>query len=240
MHLRVVSLSVALVLLAGSSVACGGAVTSSLLGDQDAGSRDGATDAPIHDGAAPDAPADGSSQDAPSADATPPWSPDCPASAPAVDSACTQEGLQCEYGDAWWSVSCDVVVECDGGQWSEAQVDYEPCSPQPGPNSSQCPATYGDVPQGECPSDGLVCAYAQGECTCQVPLGPIEIDGGTPDWGCLPGDGCPFPRPRLGTSCPTEGISCTYEACEYGETCMGGVWQSEEEGCAEAMSGGQQ
>jgi hypothetical protein len=233
------SLSALGALLVVASSACGGAVFSSgSPGDGDSGPHDAATvDSPASDGGQTDAPADGNAPDGPGPDATPPWSPDCPASAPVAGSACTQENLQCEYGDAWWSVSCDVVMECDNGQWGTTKPSYEPCTPEPGPNPAQCPATYADVPEGPCKQAGLTCQYPDGQCSCQVPVGPIEIDGGTADWTCLPGDGCPPQRPRLGTACTMEGASCTYVACSYGEACMGGVWQGEEEGCAGAAGG---
>jgi hypothetical protein len=69
-----------------------------------------------------------------------------------------------------------------------------------------------------------------------VPIGgPVQIDGGTPDWGCVPEQGCPFPRPLLGVACNSPGQTCTYEACSYGETCQNGAWQADEEGCAGAQ-----
>lgn len=202
-------------------------------GEQDSGSRDAAVlDAPPDDGgsadgsggldvAVSDAPGDASS-----------WSPDCPVDAPTAGESCSQAGLQCEYGDAWWSISCDVVMECQGGQWAKSMPSFGPCAPQPGPNSSACPKTFTDVPKGSCSPSGLTCEYAQGQCSCAMSLvGPVLIDGGTAFWSCLPGMGCPFPRPRVGVACSSEGLSCSYEACSYDETCQSGVWQAQGVAC---------
>jgi hypothetical protein len=156
-----------------------------------------------------------------------------------VGATCAHENVQCEYGDAWWSVACDSVVQCQNGQWATYQPSFEPCSAKPGPNSASCPADYAAVPQGSmCATTGVSCVYDQGECACQVPLeGPIEIDGGTGYWGCVPEQGCPFPRPPLGSACSSEGTNCTYEACSYAQTCQGGLWEAQEEACAQAGGG---
>ena len=231
------SLSIlALVSLAAISTGCGGSVFSPASGDKDSGTQDAAAyDAPPADAGGSDG---GGSTDVGVGDAAP-WSPDCPATVPVAGSECGHEsGLQCEYGDAWWSVSCDTVMECQSGAWAKFQPSYEQCTSEPGPNSTECPATFADVPQGACSQTGLRCEYPQGQCTCQVLLGgPVQIDGGSPDWQCVPGMGCPFPRPRLGVSCSSEGQSCTYEECSYGEICQGGIWQADEEGCAGAQGG---
>jgi hypothetical protein len=223
--------------LAVLTLGCGGAVAGSLSGSGDSGAPEGST----HDsGPAPfDAGGDdASSNDGGGHDASPPLSPDCPAALPTAGSACTHENVQCEYGDAWWSVSCDSVVQCQSGVWTPFKPSYEPCSAEPGPNSASCPADFAAVPQGECSMNGLTCVYPQGECSCAVLLGgPVQIDGGVADWGCVPEQGCPFPRPLLGTPCSGEGIDCTYEACSYGETCTNGLWEALEEGCAGAGQG---
>ena len=117
------------------------------------------------------------------------------------------------------------------------QPSFEACTPKPGPNSASCPATYASVPLGaSCAATGLSCTYGQGLCSCQEPLGgPIQIDSGTGPhgyWGCVPEQGCPFPRPRLGSACASVGLYCTYEACSYAQTCQGGVWQGQSEACA--------
>ena len=220
---------------------CGGAFApgdASADGGADGG---GAHDAAPHEGGPGDAspgpdggPADGGT------DSIAPWSPVCPATAPAVGSACATDGTQCEYGDAWWSVSCDVVVSCQGGQWQTDHPSFEACSSKPGSNPPACPSSFSAVPQGtSCTDTGLDCYYPQGECACKVPLGgPVLLDAGQQgSWGCLPEQGCPVPRPRLGSACASDGSICTYEECSYGQLCANGVWQGEEEGCAAAGGG---
>ncbi|HEY8089073.1 MAG TPA: hypothetical protein VIF09_14540, partial [Polyangiaceae bacterium] len=188
-----------LLLLPFLSLGCGGAFAPAGSSDGDAGGdADGTHDGgpgkdsgPFPDGEPPpdvqiDSPA--------------PWSPVCPASTPALGSPCSTPGTQCEYGSAWWSVSCDVVVSCQGGQWETMQASYVPCSAKPGPNAAACPSSFSAVPAGSACSDtGLSCLYSQGVCSCNVPLGgPVQIDAGQQGyWGCLPEQGCPFPRPRL-------------------------------------------
>ena len=161
------------------------------------------------------------------------------AAAPATGSSCSDEDVQCEYGNAWWSVSCDTVTQCQGGLWTTFQPSFDPCSAMPGPNEPSCPTDYAAVPQGSaCSTNGLSCVYPLGECQCQVPLeGPVEIDGGTGYWGCVPEQGCPFPRPRLGSPCHGNTM-CTYETCSYAQTCQDGVWQAQQEACAGTAGGG--
>jgi hypothetical protein len=162
----------------------------------------------------------------------------CPATIPSLGSACSVEGVTCEYGGAWWSVACDSFVSCQGGAWTKYAVTtfVPPCSPEPGPNPSSCPATEADVPQGTCMDTSLSCFYGAGFCTCQEPLGGpvLLVDGGQPAyWGCLPENGCPWPRPRVGAACSfPSSTGCTYAACAYGQDCVNGVWQPMEEGCA--------
>jgi hypothetical protein len=242
---------------------CGGAPSSSLFGSgngpEDGGSQhydDGApppvvdASVPVVDGGpphlpdgAPPPPVDaGPVVDSAAPDANPPdagpWSPVCPASLPATGTPCTGQD-QCEYGDAWWSVGCDTVVQCQNGQWGP----YQPgagCTPKPGPNPASCPGTYGSVPVGQsCPSLGLSCVYGQGICACDYPFGPPPPPGNNGNWNCLPEQGCPFPRPRLGSACPTDGTSCTYEeVCSYTQNCTGGIWQAQQVACVGGTQGG--
>jgi hypothetical protein len=158
-----------------------------------------------------------------------PWSSVCPASQPAVESACSSEGLECEYGDSWWNVSCDQVVKCTKGLWVTFRPSSSTCLPQPGPNPADCPADPGVIATGStCPSASLQCFYGQGvDCQCVA----SDVDGGAPTWDCKPEPGCPSSRPRLGASC--SGIElCTYEICVFAEHCDNGVWQGATIGCA--------
>jgi len=233
MRVPLIAFLAAATALAGVTSGCGGSVFTGAQaggdsGTQDSGSSDG--------GGGPDG---NGGPDGGGGDASMPWSPVCPVGQPTVGAACSPENVQCEYGDSWWSVSCDLVTQCQGGQWATFQPSFEPCSAKPGPNDKSCPADFASVPQGtQCATTGLSCVYTQGECACQVPLGgPVEIDGGIGDWGCVPEQGCPFPRPRLGSACQGN-TTCTYEACAYAQSCMGGVWQAQPEACAGTAGGG--
>lgn len=99
------------------------------------------------------------------------WSPVCPDSTPAIGSPCTQENLQCEYGNAWWDVACDTVVQCLQGSWSVAEPAGTVCQPEPGPNSTLCPSNSTLIADGvSCPDAGLLCVYGEGVfCSCQAP-----------------------------------------------------------------------
>jgi hypothetical protein len=212
------SLCVALTALFG----CGGSVASVPAGDHDAepGPSDAGGDVVAHD--------------APVGDGNQPWSPVCPDTIPAIGSACTQENLECEYGSAWWNISCDKVVQCQSGAWTSFMPSYDPCSPAPGPNPAGCPANLSDIPQGgSCEDTTLSCDYLPNAiCSCSLPLGgPVQVDAGG-SWACLPEQGCPLPRPTVGTACDTENQMCTYQQCSYAQTCEGGVWQAQLEACA--------
>jgi len=149
-----------------------------------------------------------------------PWSPLCPEQPPVLQTKCAQPGLSCEYGNAWWNVSCDTIVDCAGGEWFTGAAGHSPCLPAPGPNSASCPADPSTAVGGGCPSDGLTCYYGQGSlCQC----GPWGGDAGL-TWACFPGGGCPSARPRLGSPC-TSTATCTYAPCDYAESCVDGVWQ---------------
>lgn len=157
-----------------------------------------------------------------------PWSTVCPANPPTKGGACSPEGVQCEYGDGWWNVSCDTVLECMNGTWSNYTPGSEACLPAPGPNPSGCPINPGAIgSESACPTPGLTCWYGQGaNCLCGSPF----LDAGSePKWGCTPEPGCPNARPRLGASCTTSPI-CLYAGC-FGEQCKNGVWLNVPVGC---------
>jgi hypothetical protein len=155
-----------------------------------------------------------------------PWSPVCPLSPPGEGTACSQDKLQCEYGDAWWSAGCDQVVECQHGVWQSVAgtpLLNAACEPPPGPNPPSCPPDTGSF-QSRTPctlnQTGLTCFYGQGtSCTCAHP------DSG-PLWYCGPDPGCSSTRPRVGATCNTT-LSCTYASVT--ELCIGQggdtVWQ---------------
>jgi hypothetical protein len=166
----------------------------------------------------------GASSSAPDAS----W-PVCPDSPPAAGAACTQPMLQCEYGDAWWSLACNTVVQCSHG-WQPINLLGQTCAPQPGPNPETCAASAVMVPVGsKCDTPGLTCFYGKGaSCACLGCTGSgCEADAGA-SWGCLDPN-CPVNRPRLGSACAPkeEGPGCPYlEGSVYvNEACLGGVWQ---------------
>jgi hypothetical protein len=160
-----------------------------------------------------------------------PWSPVCPDQAPAPDSSCPsdQNGLLCEYGNAWWNVACDTVMECYNGTWQKAGIIEGTCLPEPAPNAPACPMNIAVITDHEACSDpGLHCYYGQGpNCSCTA---NTETDAG-PWWICLPIATCPPSRPRLGTACNDPSASCAYDECTYFEICNNGVWQATPSGC---------
>ena len=129
-----------------------------------------------------------------------PWSPACPETVPTIGSPCTSSNVQCEYGAAWWNVSCDTVLRCISGAWENAQPGTNPCLPAPGPNESSCPENAGTI-QNEtvCPQAGLTCWYGDGaNCVCQT---QSQGAANKPLWFCTPEPGCPSSRPPLGAGC---------------------------------------
>jgi hypothetical protein len=153
-----------------------------------------------------------------------PWSAVCPETQPTSGSSCTQQGLNCEYGNAWWDVACDTVMVCNGVTWGQGSPTAPPCFPEPGPNSSSCPTNPASIPD-TCTNVGLACYYGFGTSyTCEVAPG----DAGT-IWRGWPESGCPNARPRLGAAC-TNPIVCNY-SCDYAEWCLSGVWQPTNSQC---------
>jgi hypothetical protein len=124
----------------------------------------------------------------------------------------------CEYGGDP-QVACDQVFKCNGGLWNLTQVGGA-CVRPDGGSSSSCPSSFDQVPQGsECTAGGAECDYPQAYCTCNVRCfdlcpGP---DSGAPNyWQCdvpHPANGCPIPRPPLGSACSQPGQQCDYGGC---------------------------
>jgi hypothetical protein len=151
--------------------------------------------------------------------------PGCPRFAPANSDPCSSAGLQCEYGDDY-TPACDIVASCFNGAWSVAAPRGACPTPIPD-NGPSCPASLDEVPQGTaCAPIGLTCGYDDGRCFC------FRDHTGVPvDWGCFPGAGCPFPRPRIGSECATEGQQCDYAPCGNSIACSGGQWRLSFGGC---------
>src|SRR6476646_2988322 len=68
---------------------------------------------------------DGATTDAPS-----PNAPDCPAAVPSQETACSHDGLLCEYGDDF-NPRCNTIVVCSGTRWA---------SPIIGGGGQECPS----------------------------------------------------------------------------------------------------
>lgn len=145
----------------------------------------------------------------------------CPKSPPTAGAACTPVDLRCEYGTNP-NPSCNQIFACTPSGW----VDQTSGSACP---AGQCPATYASVPSGQdCSPESLTCAYPEGECICTRSFGGPQML--TPKWDCIPAtDGCPSPRPDIGTSCSQAGLDCNYGACSGGVdlVCKDGRWQQQ-------------
>ncbi len=152
-------------------------------------------------------------------DAGPGPGPDCPTTAPDINSTCTKNGIQCEYGnDPRWI--CNNVAVCSGGHWDYADTGDQNCpTPTPSTNSAACPATFGQG-QTSCTATGTVCNYSTSSatqfCVCDYLGGPIQEDGGmTAYWYCGSGEatGCPASRPHIGAACSQPHLDCNYDVC---------------------------
>jgi len=147
----------------------------------------------------------------------------CPATQPIGGTTCPMIGLECEYGNDP-NPSCDQVISCTSTGWSFPS--HNACPP------GTCPASYSAVPLGkDCTPFGLDCAYAEGQCNC---AGTVPVSGPNPVWQCsTPAMGCPEPRPRLGSSCTMETLSCDYGSCTGGVAmkCTNGIWLVEHTPC---------
>jgi hypothetical protein len=225
------------------AVGCGATFESASVGPDAQGGDAGGMDSSVDGGSTVDGSVSGdagvdASQDAGDAGA---WSTVCPTNDPILGTPCSVDTLQCEYpkpiylDKLQYDVTCDTVHTCASGTWTDPAIATMACNPDT-VNSTACPARFDEITNGGgCPEAGLQCEYTLGFCTCAaVTLGGVAlpVDAGS-SWTCEPGAGCPSPRPRLGSACPTDGQACTYEACAYAQTCRLGVWQGGPVGCAE-------
>lgn len=164
----------------------------------------------------------GGGGDVVSVDASPPPNGPCPTSAPSPGGSCSGlgSGLECEYGSSWY-LGCDTVYVCTNlGTWTTQTKGYCP------PDASTCPAVDASA---TCISAGQPCDYADRHCACETQCGGPCC--GSLMWACyVPANkGCPYPRPDVGTACPSEGQSCSYGDCCSGThlLCTGGLWRNE-------------
>jgi hypothetical protein len=157
----------------------------------------------------------------------------CPSTLTAATGACPREGFVCEYAVTW--NACADRAECRGGAWQKVELDCQ----VPPDVQKICPATRAAVPEGAACSAQAACLFPEGRCDCTIPNqgGPVQIDAGRA-WVCTkPGAGCPAARPRLGSTCATEALSCNYGACSVtgGKLlrCQDGNWQEDQVACAQ-------
>ncbi len=130
----------------------------------------------------------------------------CPADAP--DGGRCTGNFACEYGgDAWGN--CTTIWLCRDGLW-----ELFPLTIGCGPQAVTCPASFGATSSpptcqesDNLQTDSPICTYGQqGSCGCVCGTYSCRA------WDSY-GPGCPVPRPRLGTLCPTEGVTCNYWNC---------------------------
>ena len=111
------------------------------------------------------------------------------------------------------------------------------CVASPAQNPNSCPADFGTLPNGgACPqSPGPTCVYGKGMCGC-VPCVGDSGTGQQQEWLCEPfpqPQGCPEPRPLIGSACTQDGQSCAYgTVCGVIKQqpmliCQSGRWQSQ-------------
>jgi len=151
-----------------------------------------------------------------------PWSDVCPAAQPATGAPCSGD-VACEYGSAWWDVSCDTVMQCTAGAWAIDDVSSESCFPEPGPNPAACPSDPTTVrPESGCDTP-FICYYGEGAfCECQPRSQAGDAGLG---WICGPDPTCPSTRPRLGAPCGADGLTCGYgDESGFEEECQSGTW----------------
>jgi hypothetical protein len=147
----------------------------------------------------------------------------CPPSLPVSGSACSPEGIECEFATGF-IVTCRPSATCLAAGWSTS-VPNCPSDPPPDP---KCPAT---MPSGNCDVmvDPSLCMYGDVPCGCSNCL--TGLCGGQAQWVCAPPPPvpCPATPPELGTTCTDAGLSCIYGSCAIGQVlsgreCKGGIW----------------
>jgi hypothetical protein len=109
------------------------------------------------------------------------------------------------------------------------------CLSSPDKNPGACPKDFAALPTGSaCPKQSLSCVYDQGMCGCIPCMGEAGV-GSQMEWACDPfpqPQGCPVPRPLIGSACTQEGQSCGYgELCGVVSgpslACRNGRWESQ-------------
>jgi hypothetical protein len=159
---------------------------------------------------------------------------DCPAAAPSTGSTCSDRALDCEYGSDW-NPACNTVAQCwrggplDGTWQVQAPAGAATPCPTPTVLAAGCPQAA-PAPASSCDAVGVLCPYPAGTCLCHETTSSASPPVTTRQWACTgpPGAGCPSLRPRIGSACSHEGLSCNYAVCSVGGGvyCSGGVWSA--------------
>ncbi len=162
-------------------------------------------------------------------------SPMCPASAPTAGTPC-QSGATCQYGSDPRGRGCRTFAQCGSAQtWKVTvpTVGY-PSYCVPITAAATCPASVAAAQGQSCSTDLSFCNIGGAACACTAcPWngGGLGTSCGTQlTWHCqsaAPGDSpdCPVLDPNPGTSCSSEGLSCTYYCGGSGKyVCQGGYW----------------
>ncbi len=207
-------------------------------GARDGAAADGGGDADAGDGGVPAADGSPPNQDAPEEDGGA-ASPPCPLAKPGAGSSCTVDGRECEYPESdtgvQFDLACSTVMICQAGSW-QVDLTLDPgamCHPDM-PNSSQCPpGSIGVLPGASCSDLGVSCVYPLTACTCGHTGGATMADAAGGKWTCVKAP-C-LPRPRIGSTCTSPGVTCTFSACGYSESCSdAGLWQAQMGACPAA------
>lgn len=180
---------------------------------------------------------------------------DCPDSDPQGGSACSKDGLLCEYGDDF-NPRCNVTAVCSGNRWARPIQNGSATCPSPprtpATNPTDCAVDPKSFAAGMCSSKSK-CTYEGAVCMCGVGCSnyPVRQRDCDPDagvttsccdttkleWHCYDGPKyCATPRPRIGAACTVEGESCGIdEPKECGQTvmqCRNGIWDLSNTQCA--------
>ncbi len=155
----------------------------------------------------------------------------CPRVEPRVGDPCGRPGLLCEYDRSGWEPGCSSLVQCDNKRtWTEhADPDEESCKLRNAGLGASCPSGYGSAPRGSACTSRVTCDYPEGRCACTVACVDEHAakQPASGVWKCDDApDGCPHPRPTLGSPCATPGLRCSYEVCCTGAEveCRDGAW----------------
>lgn len=158
----------------------------------------------------------------------------CPSDLSQINGWPCTEGLTCQYGTDP-RPTCNPSATCTNGAWATTLPDCAALPPV------TCPATRDEAAGQACPTQGAYCSYGDLNCECtNCSSGPVSLCSGSPTWHCASPNAdaaCPAGMPQLGTTCTTEGKTCTY-ACGAGNgrVCKQGAWYSANGGACPVSS----